>query len=146
MKIVIGSDHRGFVLKGQLVEMFKELKIDYSDFGTYDEESTDYPKFAFKVGEAVSRGEFDYGVVICGSGAGVCISANKVKGIRCVLVRSIDEVKMAREHNNINVLGIGAEHTSAEEAFEMIETLINTTFLEGRHRRRIELIEKYENK
>lgn len=146
MKIVIGSDHRGFVLKGQLIEMFKELKIDYSDFGTYDEESTDYPKFAFKVGEAVSSGEFDYGVVICGSGAGVCISANKVKGIRCILTRTIDEVKMAREHNNINVLGIGAEHTSVEEAFKMIETLINTSFLEGRHRRRIELIEKYENK
>lgn len=145
MKIAICSDHRGYNLKTNLANKMKENGITFEDYGCFNEERCDYPIFALKVGEAVNSKECDLGVVICGSGDGVCVSANKVKGIRCICAKDVSHVKRAREHININVLALAAEETDVEEAYDMLETLINTKFLEGRYRERLNLIDQYEN-
>ena len=145
MKIAICSDHRGYKLKCDLVKKMLDNNLAFEDYGCFSEERCDYPEFAFKVGEAVKKNECDLGVVICGSGDGVCISANKVKGIRCICAKKSSHVKRAREHVNINVLALAAEETGVEEAYEMLETFINTKFLEGRYEERLRLIETYEN-
>jgi len=144
MKIAICSDHRGYKLKSSLVKKLKENDVSFEDYGCFSEERCDYPVYALKVGEAVKNKECDMGVVICGSGDGVCISANKVKGIRCICAKDTSHVKRAREHVNINVLALAAEETDVDVAYEMIQTFINTAFLEGRYEERLKLIEEYE--
>lgn len=145
MKIAICSDHRGFKLKSALVKKMKDNAISFEDYGCFSEERCDYPLFALKVGESVKNKECDLGIVICGSGDGVCISANKVKGIRCICAKDTSHVKRAREHVNINVLALAAEETDVDEAYEMLITFINTNFLEGRYEERLKLIDEYEN-
>ena len=144
MKIAICSDHRGYNLKSQLVKKMKEDGLSFEDYGCFSEERCDYPVFALKVGEAVKNKECDFGVVICGSGDGVSIAANKVKGIRCVCAKDTSHVKRAREHVNINVLALAAEETDVKTAYEMLSVFINTNFLEGRYQERLDLIEQYE--
>jgi len=144
MKMAICSDHRGYTLKCDLVKKLLENNIAFEDFGCFSEERCDYPEFAFKVGEAVKNNSCDLGVVICGSGDGVCISANKVKGIRCICAKTTGHVKRAREHVNINVLALAAEETNVEDAYKMVATFIETKFLEGRYEERLKLIEEYE--
>lgn len=146
MRIAICSDHRGYNLKSLLLAKMEENGVLFEDYGCYSEERCDYPEFAFKVGESVKNKECDFGVVICGSGDGVCISANKVKGIRCICPRNIEHVKRARQHVNINVLALAAEEVDSDVAYKMIEEFISTEFLEGRYEERLQLIEKYENK
>lgn len=145
MKIAVCSDHRGFNLKSELLKRFKENGISFDDYGCYSEERCDYPVFALKVGEAVKNKESDYGIVICGSGDGVCVSANKVKGIRCICAKDVSHVQRAREHININVLALAAEETNVNEAYEMALALVNTKFLEGRYEERLKILEEYEN-
>lgn len=145
MKIAVCSDHRGFNLKSELLKKFKENGISFDDYGCYSEERCDYPVFALKVGEAVKNKESDYGIVICGSGDGVCVSANKVKGIRCICAKDVSHVQRAREHININVLALAAEETNVNEAYEMALALVNTKFLEGRYEERLKILEEYEN-
>ena len=146
MKIAICSDHRGYELKTKLVKKLLEKDIKCEDYGCFNGERCDYPKFAFKVGEAVSAGACPFGVVICGSGDGVSIAVNKVKGIRCVCVKDESHVKRARQHVNVNVLAFAAEETSAEEALKMVETMLSTNFLGDRYKERLEMIDEYEAK
>jgi len=146
MKIAICSDHRGYKLKCDLVKKLLENDIMCDDYGCFSEERCDYPPFAFKVGEAVKANTCDYGIVICGSGDGVTIASNKVKGVRCVCVKDAKHVKRAKEHVNVNVLAFSAEETSVEEAYEMINTLISTEFLHGRYEDRTRMIDEYEER
>lgn len=146
MKLAICSDHRGYSLKSQLVKKMKDEGLAFKDYGCFSEERCDYPLFAFKVGEAVKKGECDVGIVICGSGDGVTIAANKVEGIRCICAQQKEDVKRAREHVNINVLALAAEKTNVEQAYELLLTFINTSFLEGRYKERLDLIEQYEKR
>ncbi|MDD3340598.1 MAG: RpiB/LacA/LacB family sugar-phosphate isomerase [Bacilli bacterium] len=144
MKIGIASDHRGYALKEQLASYLEE-KYETKNYGTYGTESVDYPDYAFKLGEAIARKEVDTGIILCGTGIGVCIAANKVKGIRCAKVETVEEAKYAKMHNNANMLAFG-ENTSLEAAKEMIAMYLETPFSEDeRHRRRVAKIDGYTN-
>ena len=144
MKICIGSDHRGFSLKNKIIEALKE-KYDITDLGTYSEESTDYPKYGFLVGEAVASKEYDYGIVICGSGIGISIACNKVKGVRCAKVENAEEAYYTRNDNNSNVVAF-SEKLDFDEAIRIVEKFLETPFSNlERHQKRIDMITKYEN-
>lgn len=145
MKIGFGSDHRGYKLKCELIKKVKELGYECIDYGCDSESRCDFPIYAFRVSEAKRDNLIDFGVVICGSGDGVCIASNKVKGIRCTLVVNKDDVIRAREHVNVNVIAIGSEKTSLDEAIKMIKAL-ETKYLNDRHEIRLEMISKYEER
>jgi ribose 5-phosphate isomerase B len=145
MKIAIGSDHAGFRLKEIIKNFLKTKGIEVEDFGTHTEESVDYPDYAFKVAEAVSKGEFDFGILVCGTGIGMSISANKVKGIRAALCNDLYTAHASREHNNANVLCMGGRVVGDEVAKEIVNTFLNAKFEGGRHERRINKIKDYEN-
>lgn len=144
MKIGIASDHRGFTLKSKIIENFKTCEL--IDYGTTNAESTDYPIYAFKIGEATKNKEIDYGILICGSGIGMSIACNKVKGVRCAKVENVNEVKYTRNDNDANVISFSENH-SLEESLEMINTLITTPFCtEEKYVRRLNQIIDYEDK
>ena len=144
MKIGIASDHRGFKLKELIKKEYEDSNIKFIDYGTDSEEITDYPDFAFILGEKVASKDVDFGVAICGSGIGIGIACNKVKGIRCATVRTIDDVKMTRNDNNANIIAL-SEKTDLNVALKMIETMINTPFAGiERYKRRINKIRDYE--
>lgn len=139
LKIAIGSDHRGFKLKNCLIDYLKTQGADVIDFGTYSSESTDYPDYATLVAKAVANQQVDYGIAICGSGIGVSIAANRVKGVRAVNATSEKVSEMSRRHNNANVICLGGDYVGPEEAIKYLEIFFNTPFDGGeRHRRRIE--------
>jgi len=145
MKLGIASDHRGYKLKEELKKYF-EQKLEVVDFGTNTEESTDYPDYAFKLGENVVAKNVDLGVAICGSGIGISIACNKVKGVRCAKVDSIDDVKATRVDNDANIIAFG-EKTTLEDAISYVETFINTpTSTEEKHVRRRNKIKEYESR
>lgn len=140
MLVGIASDHRGVNLKKKLVEHFENLK----DYGTMTEDSVDYPVYAFKIGEDVRDKKIDFGILICGSGIGMSIACNKVKGVRCAKVNNAKEAEYTRNDNDANVMAISAE-LSDEDAIKIVETFLNTPFSElEKHQRRINLITKYE--
>jgi ribose 5-phosphate isomerase B len=142
MKIAIGSDHRGYPLKEELKKYFTDNKIEFADFGTDSETSVDYPDYAKSVGNAVQSGECKYGVLVCGSGIGVSIAANKVKGIRAVNANNNNLAEMARKHNDANVICFGSDFIDIEKAKRFFEIFINTEFEGGeRHNRRISKLE-----
>lgn len=144
MKLGFASDHRGYKLKEALKEAFQKENIEVVDFGTNSEESTDYPDYAFKVSKAVVNKEVDYGVAICGSGIGISIACNKVKGIRCAKVDSIEDVLATRNDNDANIIAFG-ERMPYEKAYECVKTFINTpASLEEKHVRRRNKIKEYE--
>lgn len=145
MKVAIGADHAGFDEKEKLKPLLDELGIEFEDFGTYSLDSVDYPDFAKKVGEAVAKGEFDEGILFCGSGIGISIAANKVKGVRCALVWNEETATLAREHNNANVMAIGARTTPRGTIPNIIKAWFNAKFLGGRHQNRIDKISEIEN-
>ena len=145
MKIVIGGDHRGYELKEMLVEYLQNLGHEVSDVGAYSGESVDYPEYAGKVAEKVAQGTADKGVLICGSGIGVCMAANKYKGIRAANVINADQARLARSHNDANVMCIGANYVAFAEAKKMIDDYIKTDFEGGRHERRINQISGIES-
>lgn len=138
MKIAIGSDHRGFPLKEQIKRYFDELNLEYRDVGTNSSESVDYPDFAKLVGKEINGGECRFGVLICGSGIGVSIAANKIKGLRAVNANNNNVAEMARRHNDANVICFGSDFIDYEKAVRFFEIFINTEFEGGeRHERRI---------
>ena len=143
MKIALGSDHGGFKLKEEIKKYLSKKNIGYKDFGTNSEESCDYPDYAFPAAEAVAKGEFDRGILICGSGVGVSIVANKVKGIRAVNAFSEDIARQSREHGDANVLALGGRYLSIEKALNIIDVWISTPFSnDERHLKRIRKIER----
>ena len=142
MRIGIASDHRGYKLKEQLKHM---LDYEFIDYGTYSEESCDYPDFAFKLGEAVRDNKVDFGVAICGSGIGISIACNKVKGIRCAKVDNEEDAIYTREDNDANIVAFTSEKT-LEEAELIVNNFINTNFSNlEKHQRRIDKIKDYED-
>ena len=143
--IAIGSDHGGFKLKKEVIAHLEKLNIEYKDFGTYNEESCDYPDFALPVGSAVASGEFDRGIVICGTGIGISIAANKVRGIRAALCSDCFSAEMSRRHNDANVLALGGRVLGVSLALRIVDTFLNTGFDGGRHSKRIEKTMAIEN-
>lgn len=140
--IAIGSDHGGFDLKEEVISFLKAEGVEVKDCGCYDKSSCDYPVYGRAVAEAVASGEVDKGIVICTTGIGISITANKVKGIRCALCADTLSAKMTRLHNNANVLALGAGIVGPNLAKEIVSTFLNTEFPgEERHQRRIDLIE-----
>ena len=142
MKIAIGSDHAGFQYKTRIREFLEGQGHSVTDFGTHSEEPSDYPLFIRPVAEAVARGEFDRGIVLGGSGNGEAIVANRVKGIRCTLCWNVESARLARQHNDANVLSLGERMMSAEMALQIVRVWLETAFEGGRHQHRLELIDK----
>ena len=145
MKIGIGCDHGGFDLKEELLSYLRGEGHEVTDFGSYDKNSIDYPDYVFPVAEGVASGEFERGIVICTTGIGVSIAANKVHGIRCALVTDEYSAKMTREHNDTNMLALGANVTTAVRAKGIVDIWLGEAFSHGeRHQRRIDKISAYE--
>lgn len=144
MKVVIGSDHAGFQMKENLKKHLISKNIEVIDLGATSEESVDYPKYGKLVGQEVTSKDYDFGVVVCGTGIGISIAANKVKGVRAALVHDVETATLAKEHNNANVLAIGGRNTDFNLANDMLDSFIDTKF-EDRHQRRIDLIDQMED-
>ena len=142
MKISIGCDHAGFEAKEIIILLLKELKYDVLDLGTNSIDSVDYPIYGLKVGESIKNKIADMGIVVCGSGIGISIAANKISGVRAALCTSVEHAILSRKHNNANVLALGARLTDEENIKEIIIKWLNTPFEGGRHQKRINLIEK----
>ena len=135
--VAIGADHAGFQYKERIVGLLKINKVAYKDYGTYNAESTDYPDFAHSVSNAVENGEAACGILVCGSGNGVAITANKHQGIRAALCWLTELAKLARQHNNANVLCLPQRFVDADDALEMVDVFLKTEFEGGRHERRV---------
>ena len=140
MKIALGADHAGYELKEKLKQRLVQEGYQVDDRGTVSNESVDYPDFAKKVGEEVAAKQADLGVLVCGSGIGMAIAANKVPGIRAANVSSEYEAQMSREHNNANVLAIGSRILDEQKAYGIVDKFLKTQFAGGRHERRVEKI------
>lgn len=146
MKIAIAADHGGFILKEKLRGQLAALGHDVMDFGTTSTESCDYPDFAQAAGEAVAEGRADRGLLICTTGIGMAMAANKIGGVRAAAARSEDEVRMTREHNDANVLTLGAKYVDERRALALIRVFLETAFSRGeRHVRRIAKIAQMEH-
>ena len=141
--IALGSDHGGFALKSAIIKHLENRGLEYKDYGCYNTDSCDYPVLGRAAAEAVADGTCDKGIVVCTTGIGISIAANKVKGIRCALCTSTNLAKMTRLHNNANMLALGASVVSEELAMDIVDTFLDTEFSnEERHIRRVEMIEK----
>ncbi|MBP3494261.1 MAG: ribose 5-phosphate isomerase B [Oscillospiraceae bacterium] len=140
MKIAIGSDHGGYLLKQDVLVWLEEHDIDFEDYGCYSRESVDYPIYGEKVARAVAAGEADFGIVICTTGIGISIAANKVKGIRCAHCTDPLSAEMTRRHNDANVLALGAGLTGTNLALRMVEVFLNTKFEGSYHQRRVDQV------
>jgi ribose 5-phosphate isomerase B len=141
LKIAICSDHAGYELKQKVIDYLKAKNpVELKDFGAYSSESSDYPDFAHPMAFAVENNEFDFGISICGSGNGISMTVNKHAGIRAALCWTVEITRLARLHNNANVLSLPARFISEKEAFEMIDMFFSTDFEGGRHQRRIDKI------
>ena len=141
MNIALGSDHGGFALKQHIKDYLDSHGLEYQDFGCMDTTSCDYPVFAKAAAQAVASGKCDRGIVICTTGIGISIAANKVKGIRCAHCADSLEAEMTRRHNNANMLAIGAGFTGKNLAERMVEVFLSTEFEGGRHARRVEKLD-----
>ncbi|MCL6449256.1 MAG: ribose 5-phosphate isomerase B [Armatimonadetes bacterium] len=146
MRVAIGGDHGGWRLKEEIIALLQQKGIAYRDFGAFSPEAVDYPDFALKVAEAVRSGEYDRGILCCGTGIGVAIAANKVPGIRAALCHDTFSARAAREHNNANILTLGERVIGPGLAKEIVETWLKAEFQGGRHARRVEKITRIEEK
>jgi ribose 5-phosphate isomerase B len=146
MKIAVGCDHVGYELKGRILQHLKELGMEYHDFGTDSAERTDYPIFGEKVADAVASGAYDRGIVICGTGVGISIAANKVPGIRAVVCSEPYSALLSRQHNNSNILGLGARVVGGDLALMILDAWLKGEYEGGRHQRRLDLIAEIEKK
>ena len=139
MKICIGSDHAGFELKEEIINKYSSF--DFCDCGTYSADSVDYPDFGHKVGNVILNGEAKYGILICGSGIGISIAANRIKGIRAALCTSVEHARLSRLHNDANILALGARLTNKKDIYDIIDVFFDTDFEGGRHGGRIKKID-----
>ena len=142
--IALACDHGAYALKEKVKQHLDQLGYDYKDFGTYSEDSCDYPDFAGPAAQAVAAGECGCGIVMCTTGIGVSIAANKVKGIRCALLSDLMSARLTRQHNNTNMMALGAGVVGEKLALEIIDTWLDTEFEGGRHQRRVEKMMAYE--
>ena len=140
MRIAIGSDHAGYELKCQLVNYLQHNNVEVHDMGTFNQDSVDYPDYAVQVCQTLARDNSDFGILICYTGIGMCMAANKFKGIRAALYHETYTAKMSREHNNANVLAMGGRTTGFGIADEIVRIWMNTKFVGGRHERRVNKI------
>lgn len=138
--IAIASDHVGLSLKREIIALFDEMNLAYRDFGTFRDERTDYPIFGEKAARAVAQGECDRGIVLCGTGVGIGIAANKVPGIRCVTCSDCYSAKLSREHNNTNMLAMGSRVVGTELARMVAQIWLTTPFEGGRHQHRVDML------
>lgn len=145
MKIAISSDHGGNRLRKEVVQLLTERGVEFEDFGPTTDDSVDYPDYASTVCEGVASGRFDRGILICGTGIGMSIAANKVKGIRCALVHDVFSAKATREHNDTNVLAMGERVIGVGHALEIASAWLDTSFAGGRHERRVNKLMELEN-
>jgi len=146
LKIAIGSDHGGFFLKEEIKRLLEELGIAYQDFGCHSPESVDYPDIAEVVGEAVARGDYPRGILICGTGIGISIAANKIPGVRAALCHDTFSARATREHNDANILCLGERVIGFGLAREVVKTWLEGSFAGGRHQRRVDKIRQLEQK
>jgi ribose 5-phosphate isomerase B len=144
MKITIGADHAGFALKQQITDALRQAGHEVTDMGTNGTESCDYSDFGAPVARAVANGSADRGIVVCSTGVGISIAANKVRGVRAVLAYNPEEVQLSRQHNDANVLAIGAKYTDAATANQYVKVFLDTPFEGGRHQRRVDKISQLE--
>ncbi|MBO8175964.1 ribose 5-phosphate isomerase B [Aeribacillus pallidus] len=144
MKVAIASDHGGVNIRNEIKKLLEEMGIEYEDFGCECETSVDYPDYALPVAQKVAKGEFDRGILICGTGIGMSIAANKVKGIRCALVHDVFSAKATREHNDSNILAMGERVIGPGLAREIAKVWLTTDYEGGRHERRVEKIKQIE--
>ena len=140
MKIALGSDHAGYSLKEEIKKYLDLKELPFTDFGTFKIDSSDYPEFAYKVGNAIANEECDRGVLICGTGIGMSITANKIKGIRAAATNTEEGAKLSRLHNDANILCLGARMVEPENALKILDVWVNTSFEGGRHQKRTDLI------
>lgn len=145
-KVAIGCDHGGIVLKDSVIAALKELGAEVVDFGTYSTESVDYPAYGLKVAEAVASGECDAGVLMCGTGIGISISANKVKGIRAAVTTNAFMAEMTKRHNNANIIALGGRVITPEEAQTIVKAWYTAEYEGGRHQKRLDMISAIEDK
>ncbi|MFC1920406.1 ribose 5-phosphate isomerase B [Chloroflexota bacterium] len=144
MRIAIGNDHRGIDYKEAVLKILIKAGHEHKDFGTNTADAVDYPDIAGEVGNAVVKGDVNYGILICGTGIGMCISANKIKGIRAAMCRNVFDATRARQHNNANILCLGAEY-GLDDVADMVNTFLTTDFEGGRHQSRIDKIKAMED-
>ena len=140
MKIAIASDHGGYALKEQVKQHLLERGVEVEDLGTHSEDSVDYPVYGKLCGQTVASGKADLGVVVCGTGIGISIAANKVKGIRCGLCTSVEMAHLTKQHNNANILALGGRTTAPELALAIVDEWLDTEFEGGRHQRRVDML------
>ncbi|MCM3569865.1 ribose 5-phosphate isomerase B [Neobacillus mesonae] len=145
MKVAIASDHGGMFIRKEIILLMEEMKIPYVDLGCENSESVDYPDYAIPVAEKVANGEVDRGILICGTGIGMSIAANKVKGIRCALVHDMFSAKATREHNDTNILAMGERVIGPGLACDIVKMWLTTPFIGGRHKKRVNKIVTYES-
>ncbi|OLO42271.1 ribose 5-phosphate isomerase B [Alkalihalophilus pseudofirmus] len=145
MKVAIGSDHGGINIKEEIKQLMGEMGIEFEDVGCECTDSVDYPDYALPVAEQVGNGQVDRGILICGTGIGMSIAANKVKGVRCALVHDLFSAKATREHNDSNVLAMGERVIGPGLAREIAKVWLETDYEGGRHERRVSKIKEYEN-
>ncbi len=145
-RIAIGCDHGGLDIKNAVIDYLEENKISYTDYGTFNTDSVDYPEYALKVADAVASGDYESGIICCGTGIGVSMVANKVKGIRAAVVTNEFCAEMTRRHNNANVLCMGGRVIDSEMAVKLADIFLNTEFDGGRHENRINMITEIENR
>ncbi|MCL4812895.1 MAG: ribose 5-phosphate isomerase B [Vicinamibacteraceae bacterium] len=146
MRIAIGADHAGFGLKEQVKRLLVDLGHDVEDVGTDSDQSVDYPDFAREVGERVARGAADRGVLVCGTGIGMAMAANKIAGVRAAPVTDMETARLSRAHNDANVLALGARTTDTGRALDLVRTFLATPFDGGRHQRRLDKIADSEHR
>lgn len=146
MKVAIASDHGGMNIREEIKTLMEELGIEYEDFGCECATSVDYPDYAIPLAQKVAAGEFERGILICGTGIGMSIAANKVKGVRCALVHDVYSAKLTRQHNDTNIITMGERVIGAGLAREIAQTWLTTDFEAGRHATRIGKIAEYEEK
>ncbi|AET70907.1 ribose 5-phosphate isomerase B [Desulfosporosinus orientis DSM 765] len=144
MKVALGADHGGYELKEAIRTHLETQSIEVLDFGTHSKDSVDYPKYGFAVGNAILKGKADLGIVVCGTGLGISIAANKMPGIRAAVCSDTFSARMSREHNNANILALGARVIGAGLALDIVDIFLKSEFSGGRHALRVDLISDIE--
>ena len=144
--LVIASDHGGFALKQELMEHLRTRGVEFEDIGTYTGESCDYPVYAEQAARGVAEGKYEKGILICGTGIGMSLAANKIRGIRCAVLSDCFSAEMCRAHNDANMIALGGRVIGGELAKRMVDLFLDTPFMGGRHARRVDLIRALEEK